>query len=153
GKQVALVCREDVPERRIFLRIFSADGADKAKLSFEKEARCIAFSNDGKAVAAASRSMIFLLDLSKGQIVSRIPIEARKILFSPDDKILGILGDRFYLWDLENVKELATQAPPLGALAVSPDSTLLASARPNDSSVICLWDLDSKTPALQIDSQ
>ncbi len=138
-------------------------------------ALCVAFSADGKTIAAtrsprnmqesasAPDAMIVLFDRSTFQEVGRLigPIDSiRSVAFSPDGKTIAAAGlDRtITLWNLASRSWKATLHGPVAqghedmavmshsssirAAAYSPDGRFIASG--GDDSIVKLWDLSTR---------
>lgn len=141
----------------------------------ETRALCVAFSADGKTIAAtrsprnmqenatAPDAMIVLFDRSTFQEVGRLigPIDSiRSVAFSPDGKTIAAAGlDRtITLWDSTTRSWRATLHGPVAqghedmavmshsgsirAAAYSPDGRFIASG--GDDSIVKLWDLSTR---------
>ena len=111
----------------------------------------VAFSPDGKLLAAASRDdPIHLWDFGEGKVVHELPFtNCYNLAFSPDGTKLATIGylakEGIRLWDPKTGKEL----PPIENcgygrryLAFSPDGKTLAMA--GNSHAIRLWDVESR---------
>ena len=112
----------------------------------------IEYSPDGKILAAASGSGIWLYDTLTHQEVTRLvghDKEVYSISFSPDGKKLASADSKkyVYLWDVVTGKRLGREYAPYGSTSVSfsPDGKTVAGAGPNR---INLWNVaDWRFPA------
>jgi WD40 repeat protein len=111
-----------------------------------RRARCIAFSPDGRSLAAGAENQVHLWDLEDGQDV--VPVlthshRVRALAFSPNGRILATADEvgRIWLWDTSNGRQMTaltihpTQAH---ALAFSPDGGTLAAAAADGT--LRFWD-------------
>jgi WD40 repeat protein len=125
------------------------------------------FSADGTVILSASADRtIRYWETATGRQLRRVPLNdfRDRFTFTPDGKLL-ITGDHdgaLRLWDAANgkaIRQLEGHRGPIYSLAVSPDSTLLASGggwfrlddRPTDDYAIRLWDLATGKKLLQIE--
>jgi WD40 repeat protein len=104
----------------------------------------LAFSSDGKTVAAHAGDYVSVLDIDSGRETSRLPtIESgvRSLAFSPDGRVLAGGWLSVSLWDLTRPAEHPVVLPHarVHSVAFSPDGATLATAS-QDSSVK-LWDV------------
>jgi RNA polymerase sigma factor (sigma-70 family) len=118
---------------------------------------CLAFSADGKILAASSQQdgRICLLDMSSGKEIARLdgPSGLKAIAFSPDGKILatgtktgGELGREVSvrLWDVAARRDLCVvkaHRAGISALAFSPDGMRLLSASADATALV--WDVNA----------
>ena len=110
----------------------------------------IAFSPDGRTVAAAGRERIEMWDVASGQRRGELQGHhnwVRALAFSPDGRTLASGGgSEVWLWDVATGQTLATfeaHTDSVQAVVFSPDSRTLASAG-NDA--IRLWDVAGRKP-------
>jgi WD40 repeat protein/tetratricopeptide (TPR) repeat protein len=110
----------------------------------------VAFSADGRSVAAVSDDTVRVWDIFNGKRVLTLPIPyATSVAYSPDSSALAV-GDvrgAVYVWRLgrdARVDTLPGRCAPIRAIAISPNSARLAAACGARSAVV--WDLvgDSK---------
>ncbi len=114
----------------------------------------VAFSPDGKTLAARTWDAFLLFDAATGREVRRLPgrfapLIGPTLAFLPDGKTLAFEGDRdtVVLWDLDANKPLRTFQKPSGigiqqgALSVSPDGKVLATVTDHSSA----WLLETAT--------
>ena len=113
------------------LQILDAEtGGEVATLPALKEAFSLAFSPDGKLLAATVNEAVKLVELPSGREVDTLSLDSyyNSIAFSPDGKTLATGGTNVVLWNVADRRELANF--PVGAgvngLAFSPDGKLLA---------------------------
>src|SRR5262249_15781657 len=129
-----------------------AKGAGRALKIPIRRARALAFSPDGRILAATSEptDQIILWDLLANRERTRLrghSSQAISLAFSPAGRALasGAYGDRcVIIWDLATCAERTRLAATPGAvtissIAFSPDGTLLASASRFEGSVR-IWD-------------
>ncbi len=114
---------------------------------------CLAFSPDGKALAAAGYREVRVLDpgsLKLKDALSGPTDMVRAVAFSPDGKILAAAGGgaarygEIVLWDSTSLRQLHTlrgHNDYIYSLAFSPDGKLLASS--SYDRLIKLWDVSS----------
>jgi len=114
----------------------------------------VAFSSDGKILAAAWTTQVFLWDARSGGKLSMISGQSTgttvgynlgvgQISFSPDGKHLALanLDGVSQVWELEShsqVLSLSNGMQPPKAIAYNPDGKLLANA--GDEGVVTVWD-------------
>src|SRR5262249_26419501 len=128
------------------------EGAEQASKIPISEARALAFSPDGRTLAATSdrTGQITLWDMAANRERARLhghPSPAISLAFSPDSGALasGAYGDRAVIvWDVatggQRARLAATPGPvTVSALAFSPDGSFLASASRFEGSVR-IWD-------------
>jgi WD40 repeat protein len=125
-------------------------------------ARWVAFSPDGKLLAATSdrEGTVRLWDVAGGQPRHRLHLPGGQgsttgaPTFTPDGKVLALVGtvysrheqsESIHLWDPATGRYRGRLDPGGGRLAASPDSRLLAAGGPGR---ILVWDLASGKPLL-----
>jgi WD40 repeat protein len=130
-----------------FLKWLFAALDDKSVFIHGQRVYSVAFSPDGRILAAADNSVqVNLWDLTTGQLVHTDTWwggEINDLSFSPDRKILatGSQDGAMELWDLSTIQERRTLADPrstVRAVAFSPDGKLLAAIVVRDVKV---WDI------------
>jgi WD40 repeat protein/serine/threonine protein kinase len=110
--------------------------------------RSVAFSPDGKRLAATSAFQVVLWDVATGEKLRTITLidRAFRVAFSPDGKRLATAceGQTVWLWDAATGKELAKLRVSGGeprSVAFNPDGFYLASCSGyKDNGTIQIWD-------------
>ena len=102
-------------------------------------ADAIAFSGDGKWLAAGSGSSVAICDLGAGREVETLAgqLAAQDLTFSPDGKLLITGGTALGVWDVASGKLARTVAGGAQSVVLSPDGRWLA-ANPNGN--LEIWD-------------
>src|SRR6201999_3186557 len=117
----------------------------------------IAFSPNGKFLAAVEGSRVFILDVTSGDKMIIIPSaeQLSDITFSPDSNIVaaGVMNKTIGLWDVKTGKEIKVfsgleEAPV--KIAFSPNGKFFAAA---EGSRIHLWDTESSRQTRVISDQ
>ncbi|MCZ6691280.1 MAG: hypothetical protein O7H41_16965 [Planctomycetota bacterium] len=136
-----------------------ATGQQFLKIDAGESVNCVAFSPDGKMIAAGGAgavpfdemSRLGIWDVSSGEEITRLrglPAEVQALAFSPDGKTLAAgggdpgTGSSVHIWDVESGRhrlELASHGSGVTAVAISPDGSMLASA--SWDRTILIWDL------------
>ncbi len=109
-------------------------------------ASAVAFSVDGKWLAASSGSSVKIWDLSTERELQTLggQLGAQDLVFSPDGKLL-VTGDKALgLWDVTSGKLIRTIPSAAQSLVYSPDGRWLAT---NPKGTLQIWDTRSWTPA------
>jgi Anaphase-promoting complex subunit 4 WD40 domain len=108
----------------------------RARLRHDGAIICLAFSPDGKLLAAGDNAAtVRLWDVAAGKEVGKILVNARQVwsvAFAPDGKKLfvGTSNDSLIVWDLDTKrKRTDTDAKSFHCLALSPDGKTLALGR------------------------
>jgi len=124
----------------------------------EGEAVTVAFSPDGKTIAAGYHAGVVMWDVAGAKRLAMLSIAEEEgdiacVAFSPDGKALaagcGGAAGGVVVWDLVRRKRLAAEPfvldghGPVDCLAFSPDGRVFAAGY-NDGTVV-LWDIDLKT--------
>jgi len=112
-----------------------------------------AFSPDGRSVASTDDSSLFVLDVTTGKELLKVPVHRLRsnLAFSPDGKFLAADGyGRVSLWEVASGKELVQPAiPPLSPsyFVFSPDGKILAQG---GDCLIRFWELKTAKQVLEI---
>jgi WD40 repeat protein len=140
-----------------------AAGRELAVLKHDHEVFCVAFSPDGKILAAASSSGVILWDLPKRKRLATLKVDGASVFsvaFTADGKTLvsgggSMMHDgQLKLWNVVEATAQTTLAHKIGsvsAVALSPDGNTLAtgSAEIDDKfralpGEVKLWDLTTR---------
>jgi len=115
----------------------------------------VAFSSDGKFLAAHCRTMAKVLNLETGNLLLNLEYRNHRVgemVFSPDGKQLaGAVGDTVKIWDLKTGNLLNLGYPYnlySEGLAFSPDGKQLAGTM---GKTIKIWDLETSKPLSDIE--
>ena len=115
--------------------------------------KCLAFSHDGKALAAGSGSQTLLLDATSGRILHTLKgpsldqTGVNGLAFSPNDKLLAVVTERAVgcsIWSVETGEEVCPplkHEPPVNCVLWKDNDTLLTGGGPTK---IILWDRHGK---------
>src|SRR5262249_2608444 len=124
-------------EQGFFVELWDAEGQEIRAFHGHAGEAPLAFSPDGKLLAAGSKT-VKVWDVRSGQ---EVLTGSGHVLFSPDGKRLAI-GPQ--VWELATDKEVMTLKGPIDDLrwmAFSPDSKHLASVSPDKT--VKVWDTAS----------
>jgi len=121
-------------------------------------AYCLAFSPDGKEIAAGSWRGVEICNIETAIVIASVPLQLSKhlvsaIAFSPDGKYLVCGGEdnKLNLWkrtSVDNWSHIAminghSDSNSISSVAFSPDGTWIGSA--SRDSTICLWGAEKLT--------
>jgi WD40 repeat protein len=146
--------------RKLYVWNWQAGAEPRQLPTGEFVARWVAFSPDGKTLAATSdrEEAARLWDVAGGRLRHRLvppgsgPSYTGAPVFTPDGKTLAVVGTVYarhqehssiHLWDPAAGRYRGRLDPGGGRLAVSPDSRLLAAGGPGG---VRIWDLASAKP-------
>lgn len=131
------------------------ENAEELLATIDRAQTSIAFSPDGRTLAAAAGDAVRLWDLASGTEVRRLrvpSVSVHSLAMSPGGQTLaaGYLDHAVRLWDLAGggVRRLEGHETVVGALAFSPDGEILASG--SQGSTLRLWDVAGGTLIRQI---
>jgi WD40 repeat protein len=118
--------------------------------------RCMAFTKDGKTLAAGDMSAIRLFDTGSGAeqggMFGRTADEVQALAFSPDGRALASTGrnGRIIIWDVVRRTTIAGQGhtQPLNSVAVSPDGKTIVTTAYGEPAL--LWDRATGRPIRQL---
>ena len=159
GKQIATTNTAG----RVTLRAQEGGWPIERFLDFAGYATVVAFSGDGRSVAAAGFGPgICVWDLRSPRCepatVLTVPIQrATHLLFSPDGQSLAVTTDldgTILLWDLALRRErmVLHQPSPVMSIAFSPDGRWLATGGGREDRSILLWDLETGTRRVLVEN-
>jgi WD40 repeat protein len=148
----------EVPEQGAFeggeVRVWDVRRRARTRLRFEVTSASLAFSPDGRLLAAATHfdRTTDIRDTRTGRLVARLPAQevARSVAFSGDGDLVatGEYDGTVRLW---STRTWQPAGPPLEAhearvvtLAFSPGDALLASA--SEDGTVALWDVATRHP-------
>jgi eukaryotic-like serine/threonine-protein kinase len=125
--------------------VFSRDGSKKVREYPAKQCRCLAFSTDGRWLAAGHMNDLRLFDLRGSGEVRNLRGHSNAlsgVCFSPDGKLFATVGDDRLLkiWTLADGKErfsIVAHRDGVEAVAFTPDGRTIATA--SDDGQIKLW--------------
>src|SRR5439155_8966870 len=114
------------------------------------DATALAWSPDGRRIAAAGATGVRVLDAETGAEVRALPCEgAERVAWSPDGRRIAAAAAAIHLYDVDTGEAVrALGAPPPGhtafwhAVAFSPDGRRLAAG--GSGSVVAIWDLETE---------
>ena len=134
------------------------DGAIQKSFKAEGHVRAVAFSPDGKKIAAGCEDhLLFVWNTESGELISRINAHALPVYdvsFSPDGKTIATCSGNWTeakpgdikLWNAESLEEIARlegHEVAVRSVVFSPDGSRLASV--SEDGVIKVWDLATKS--------
>jgi WD40 repeat protein len=110
----------------------------------------LAFSSDGRELAASSLGAVYLWDVETGADLPALQIEGgdvTSLLFNRDGQtlIIGMSDNSIILWDIAAGRRLGTlrgHTGPVNVLALSPDGKTLVSG--SDDATVVLWQIDEE---------
>jgi WD40 repeat protein len=138
----------------VMLRAADPGGPDGYVLDFPGRATAVAFSPDGRHLAAAGlASGIHFWEVISANKVAPIALDvpigrARQLKFSPDGRSLAIatsLDGAIHIWDLANRRErmVLNHSSPVMSMAFSPDGRSLAATGIRNDWSIVIWNLQT----------
>uniref|UniRef100_A0A7C2K0W0 Uncharacterized protein n=1 Tax=Schlesneria paludicola TaxID=360056 RepID=A0A7C2K0W0_9PLAN len=149
------------------IRAWSMDASTdaSAKMTIAGRLAALAFDQTGKRMAIgvydpsnATTGVVRVVEVSRmgeagDPIVCQIPIRARQVGFSPDDRFVFALGMDGLLTKCDAssgaiVRQFQSRSSPDQALEVTPDAALLISG--NDAGVLELWNTSTHSPLVEI---
>jgi WD40 repeat protein len=106
----------------------------------------VAFSADGKRLAAGAGSSVGIWDLAGGRELETLAgqLAAEDLAFSPDSKLLITGGSALGVWDLASGKLIRTVPGATQSVLLSPDGRWLAA---NPKGTLEIWDTKTWTRA------
>jgi WD domain, G-beta repeat len=133
-----------------------SQGADAtgAAIPDRRSTRCLAFSADGKVLAAGRGGDVYLWDVEAGKqqrLLKAHGDAVQALAYSPDGKTLATAGrdNVVKLWDTDTWAErfvLRGHTKDVRALSFSPDGTRLASA--GSDALVIVWEAAGHTGAV-----
>ena len=138
-----LAASRNGPEVKLFE---IATGKEAQTLPIPAGAGVIAFSGDGKWLAAASGSSVAIWDLPAGRELQMLAgqLSAQDLTFSPDGRLLITGGPALGIWDVASGKLIRTVPGATQSLVLSPDGRWLAA---NPKGNLEIWDTKTWTRA------
>ncbi len=130
--------------------------ADSADLGADAAVLDLAFSPDGRWLAAGTADGIRLWNVFEGSLELVYTLQAgvvRSVAFSPDNQYLIFGGDDLLLWvyrinegtDGEVVVGMEGHTSSITSVDFSPDGTTIASGGGTDDGRVVLWDVESQS--------
>ena len=104
---IAVSCMsEGEPDNKPSIRLLKLPSGEQViRIPTKTHFDALALSHDGKIIACAGQEEISLIDCASGTILRRIPGDAKKLLFSGDDKTLVWIGTAIRVLDVASGKQ------------------------------------------------
>jgi WD40 repeat protein len=115
-----------------------------ATLDAHGEVEGVAFSSDGRTLAAAFGSGVMLWDAEQGVELPGLNTVASSVVFSPDSKTLVAVDERAAtVWDVQRRSQLASLDDVANSVAFSPDGRTLAAVGQDQTVMLRDFDVGS----------